>query len=985
MDILSLPIEKTGLSNRAVNALKRNHICTVGDMLVCTEEQLFCMRNLGAKSVNEILQMTEKYKDPEFVEKAFSADRTDEEPGEIADAAAWVKSDEARDAIPELLKEKTIDELELLSPRAYNMLRFSGYTELGKIIFLTEEELTEALPRMDERTAHEIAAMAGHYLKEHADEIAGEYLSGKRKATERELTTKEKLAMPEYRETVTAFVKANDKEIEKSGLSVRARNCLMRENYKMLSEIVFLSREKLLGIKSMGNGTADEILAFIEEYLEKNEKRITAVINGDQESLLPDEEVEERILAGYKKIGFRGMAFDEIAQQEGLKDAVNEERLKKSIGKLIAGGELEYVDGKCYRVYSRFSEVLDECTEIEERNREFITRRLKGDTLETIAGDHELTRERVRQIVNKTISKVTAWYGKKTGKEYFDEDYYRYLYCTYDFDRKDGTKWLGIPEYVFKYMDMVNAEQGKKDLHEAIEDTANIYAGMRLKIKNYLNRNRIFADGVWIERNRAAIEEHVAARYCRDEVAFDEFAEIYNDFLKRQEIEYDEKIYYTEAIRRTRVNRLSEARNILWKYGERLRYYDVDSRDYEALLDELGLEAFENIEISTLKLMNEHGDLLKKYDIRDQYELYSLLKKIVPEGSYHNIHCDRMPYLRFGEPDREKAIAELIRENAPISKNEITEIIYQKHGYDKAIIQGYYLRPFEVYYHKEQYNFDQKEMPEENAERLKALLTEEFYYFDEIRKIYTENIPDADPEEVNAYNLKKMGYTVLSNYILNGYNSLEIYFREMFTEKEITDITQMKKRYGSVQMFRQTLNEMERDLEIVEFEPNQFISREKLTASGVSRESIFEFCDAVYEFANKEKYFSIQALRRAGFASELFELGFSDLFYSSLLKTDERLSYERVFNNYIFCKGKEEITIQSFLVWMIEKAESIDTFDLMNELTNEYGCTLADKYDILYRCQGCGVYYDKILDRFYADEDTFYYELEQAEGMRYGN
>ena len=131
-------------------------------------------------------------------------------------------------------------------------------------------------------------------------------------------------------------------------------------------------------------------------------------------------------------------------------------------------------------------------------------------------------------------------------------------------------------------------------------------------------------------------------------------------------------------------------------------------------------------------------------------------------------------------------------------KNEITEIIYQKHGYDKAIIQGYYLRPFEVYYHKEQYNFDQKEMSEENAERLKALLTEEFYYFDEIRKIYTENIPDADPEEVNAYNLKKMGYTVLSNYILRGYNSLEIYFREMFTEKEITDITQMKKRYGKL-------------------------------------------------------------------------------------------------------------------------------------------------------------------------------------------
>ena len=50
---------------------------------------------------------------------------------------------------------------------------------------------------------------------------------------------------------------------------------------------------------------------------------------------------------------------------------------------------------------------------------------------------------------------------------------------------------------------------------------------------------------------------------------------------------FDERLYYTDEVRRTRSNRLSDSMFCLWKQGEKLRYYDISSQDYEELLQTL--------------------------------------------------------------------------------------------------------------------------------------------------------------------------------------------------------------------------------------------------------------------------------------------------------------------------------------------------------------------------------------------------------------
>ena len=52
MELNKTPVEQLGLSNRAMNVLRREGIHTLEAVLQCTEEQLQGFRNAGAKTVD---------------------------------------------------------------------------------------------------------------------------------------------------------------------------------------------------------------------------------------------------------------------------------------------------------------------------------------------------------------------------------------------------------------------------------------------------------------------------------------------------------------------------------------------------------------------------------------------------------------------------------------------------------------------------------------------------------------------------------------------------------------------------------------------------------------------------------------------------------------------------------------------------------------------------------------------------------------------
>lgn len=76
---------------------------------------------------------------------------------------------------------------------------------------------------------------------------------------------------------------------------------------------------------------------------------------------------------------------------------------------------------------------------------------------------------------------------------------------------------------------------------------------------------------------------------------------------------------------------------------------------------------------------------------------------------------------------------------------------------------------------------------------------------------------------------------------------------------------------------------LKNEMEIFEFEPNQIITFRKLASAGITREDLQAFCDEAADFVENGTYFSAQSIKKAGFESELFDLGFSDWFYATVV------------------------------------------------------------------------------------------------------
>ncbi len=564
-----------------------------------------------------------------------------------------------------------------LSRRSWYALQRVNVKTIGDLMNVTEEELWN------------VRNLGSKSVQEIVDKIV-EFKQMELEGVEQINTEPEP---PANKDKILQYVRANDVSISNMGLSVRPQRILGQQGFENMSDIIFLGQIDLMQIPSMGDKSAKEITEKIQYYMQKHEKRMEAFVNGDESALWSDSIIRNEILSLYQDDCFTGFTFDEMNEQMQLPEPVTEERIRNVLDELVAGKVLRRIGCCFFRDYGILLDDLASCDAISDRNRVIIRRRLDGEVMEDIGQDYDLTRERVRQIINKGIKSVRKWHLQKTGTELFEEDFFRYLYETYAFDAEDASEWFGIPPYVWRYFELCDVTQGENPLGDALDD-AKVGADLRQKIDEYLKRDVVLIGDHWVAKKRADLEKAAVELLCKEDVSFDVFAVKYNELLEHEGIPYDKRLYYTEDIRRTRKNRLAEARFLLWKLFEQMRYYDIDSRDYTELLDALDLDSYINTEVSTLKFLEAYPDIMVKYDIRDQYELHNLLKKIVPEGSYHDMNFTRMPIIRFGTFDREAAIRELIIEKAPVTPQEVADLLHDKYGYDIKTIFGSYLPMF---------------------------------------------------------------------------------------------------------------------------------------------------------------------------------------------------------------------------------------------------------------------------------------------------
>ena len=915
------PIEVLGLSVRAYNCLKRAKIETIRQLSVMTLGELSKVKNMGRKTVEEIAGKTIS-----LVSEEVSANDGSDENRPSMDTA------DTRQA-PEELSSNIINRL------------LTAELQTGLTLIDFANEALELMPNLRKRTKQEIV------------ETVKETQKATLKNTGR---LPEKAAIPE------TVYRSDDRPIEQLNFSVRSYNCLKRAKIVTVQQLLDTTPEDLLKIRNLGRKSLDEITLFLHNYIPP--KALVKKTDYTAEELIP------HVLNAFK-VPFKGLSYEEI--KEDLPEEACDSTIKQAIGKLLKEKSIEYVDYRCYKTYPSFYEYFDRFLEtLSEREREIMTRRYAGDTLEAIAQDQGITRERIRQVEAKLNRRIRKEYVKESGYSVFDEDYYETLYTKCALPNAFWYEELGLPQASVRYLNNSFAA-GTAKPEEVLTDE-EIPISLRYRLRNFLDRDKIRIDGTLFPPKRAELEDYALRKFAQDELVFERFVELYNGMLEANGVLFDEKIYYTESNLRTRTNKFADSLYCLWKQGERLRYYDIQSRDYTELLETLSLESYRNTELSTRKFMDAYPDVMAKYDIRDPHELHNLLKKISKQYGLESIRFSRQPNLQFGEFDRNRAIAEALIMLSPVTQADLADYLYQEYGYERATLVANYLTPFREFYHNGVYSVDFKHIPDERAKLLQSRLKEDFYFVDEIKHIYLDLFSDACEEEINPYSLKALGFQVNTNYCFRNYTSAAAYFTYLLTKDDLYDVREILHRYGSLQMFNQTYNELLKAHRIYRYEPYKIITMTRLARLNVTMDQIDDYCSAVRENVEDDSYFTIVSLRHSGFTHALDGLGFDDYFYASLLGTDSRFSSQRVFGEVVLYNGQVfgHFSVADFLRYQLRKYDAVELDEFVQDMEEEFGVKIPARHEVTNALIGTGMYYDTIMDKIYRDKSLYYEDFD---------
>lgn len=600
----------------------------------------------------------------------------------------------------------------------------------------------------------------------------------------------------------------------------------------------------------------------------------------------------------------------------------------------------------------------------DERIKKILGNRLSGKTLEESGSPYGITRERVRQIINKQQKNIT-----KRGVR-FQEDQYIDIFSKYLFDIDDFRLTFNEPETTYYYLDMVCtvSRKERKPLESILEDQS-IPVEIRKQAERAVYKHYFIIDGVRVKRHSSNLAYYVIKTKCKERTHFDDFLRYYMELLESLGLQHQPSFQIDV---RSYENKLNKADYVLWNQGRSFRYYEISSRDYEDMLDELHLSQFEDCEISTRKLYRDNLELMAEYDIRDEYELHNLLKKICSPGAF-NIHFRRMPTLEFGTAKRYEQVLDLLMQYAPVSAEDFSRIYEEIYGVKAATVTCYCLRCFGNFYHQGIYSIDVKNLPPEQFEYMQNALCRDYYTFADARRIYLQGFSEADAADINPYTLKMLGFRVYTDYIIrNTYSSSTAYFRSLLlNEKDVVDAREFPKSIFTHSAYSTELCKLRQCRKIVELAPYRYINIKKLNEDGIALEMLEDYCRAIRQFVDSESYFTIQSIRQDGFSHSLNSLGYDDWFLSSVLLEDrDHFAHTQMCKIRLFKRGTDSISFADMLRWIVKARQKIGLHDLDVLLHKHYGIKIREE-KLAHIIQKTDMYYDAIMETVYMDYHTY--------------
>ena len=880
-----------------------------------------------------------------------------------------------------------------LSVRSQNCLRRCNLDTVGCLLDYPLDELIH-IRNMGVKSLNEIRKCVAAI-----NDQSGEYLLVDRNSENATIDTisMESVVIP----TDNLDAIDDDLPISELPLSVRSKNCLKRNGYTSASQLLSLTRADLLSMQNMGQKSVEEVLSFLSEdsLLRPAKTEETTEFSdilakelsdfyGDsvriwqrELSLIHDAHPnaigETFIYILYESDRLRSTAkssiLEIIEKNNGSiskaslsasipEHLVNTTILEELLLELEKAGAVEVGDERVRRLYPSIVAFVAEIQD--ERQRKIIQMRLGNSTLEEIGQKYGLTRERIRQVTMNVLKK----------RPRLREDRYQYIYDTYEFSEDDFNLAFEEPLETYRYLKMIsdNMHKYRLPMADILTDSA-IAPELRKAAERAVYKDSITVDGLRILKRRPELVKYCVKSRCSNKTKYADFLLLYEEMLNELGLSDDTSLSLDS---RTYENILNRSNYVLWNQWRSFRYYDIHSRDYTELLDTLNLTQYENIELSSLKFIHDYPELMEQYDIRDEYELHNLLKKIWRSTDDTSVTFQKMPTIFVGTPNHADQVLSMLIQFAPVSAEDLARRYEEAYGVKATTVMANYLREFDEYYYNGMYRIDQQNLLTSQFEYMKKALCRSFYLISDVKRMYNLAFPKDNPGNINSYTLKTLGFRVFTDYIVkNTYASASEYFRSLLLSDDVVDARLFDRGVTSVVAYSSELYDLRGKYQIVEFSPLQYINIRRLNQNGIGIDDFYAYQQSVAKFSRIGEFFTICSLRQDGFTHPLDELGFDEWFYSSILLEDRaNFTFQRIGGTRLFRLGTQKASLGELLVWLIAQPKKLDIFDLTELLNNRYGIRLS-KDKVLEIASSADLYYDRIMETVYIDYDTYFEEI----------
>lgn len=617
---------------------------------------------------------------------------------------------------------------------------------------------------------------------------------------------------------------------------------------------------------------------------------------------------------------------------------------------MIGEKELRIIDDKIY-VYKTF---LAEWIESLKGNYGFILKsRCRGLTLEEIGTKLSITRERVRQLVGKAMRRRPELY----------EDDYGVFIENYGFTVDEFVSLLNLSREQVNYLLFV-FQPGASDVQDFVDDMTVPVIFKENVGKTFRDSVLVF-DGECVPLKREVLLRKILKTFYSDEdCTISEFADFYMDFLHNNHIAGHSNLLFPN--KRALEARITDYPYTIAKRGHRIRYYDTTAVDINLLFKEMDMASYNDTEISTLKLVRDHPEVMENYDIRDEYELHNLIRKKHDEIEGIKISLTRMPSIRLGSGNRDRQVEDLLIQLAPISNYELAAEYEERYGVRANTVMANYFHCIDIYYHDGIFNIEQQDLSAKDNLILKNELSEGAYLWDTIVSIYQRVSANPVLEAINPMTLKKLGFKVYKNYVISAdYSSVDAFFKDYMLKNKVFDPGTFEGGEKRIQAYYTVLMGLRDSLDLIEVERNIYYRYDYFAEQYAieSKDYLMKLGAELSSKIGEKDYFSIDKM------SADFKSGGSDSYLcnpcilNSILRVQPGINTARAGSIYLGTKRKYEVSRLALIIYLAEKNIGMLIGDFVDLLLTEYELHIDRSVLVYSLAQGGGIYYDKVSDR----------------------